>query len=158
MRRVTQPSSRAWQSPPARAWQRLPPRPPSMRSEQLDRCQHRRAFGAAEMARQQCGVDVMEAVATALEAPRPARQGLPKSHPRLTGKKQKVELTPRENTAAADRYGAAAGRVLDARGRRRGVFEHVGAPERLITGDLSTQVSNGPSAISRPSHQPQMTR
>ena len=102
---------------------------------------------AAEMARQQCGVDVMEAVATALEAPRPARAKRPaeESPASPTGKKQKVELTSREK--AQLRLIATVPQLAvsrDARGRRRGVSvnmsEHLSG---LITGDLSTQVSNG---------------
>ena len=102
---------------------------------------------AAEVARQQCGVDVMEAVATALEAPRPARAKRPveESAASPTGKKQKVELTPKEK--AQLRLIATVPQLAvsrDARGRRRGVSvnmsEHLSG---LIAGDLSAQVSNG---------------
>ena len=103
---------------------------------------------AAEIARQ-CGVDGMEAVATALKAPRPASSkraaAEEPSAASPTGKKQKVELTPREK--AQLRLIATVPQLAvsrDARGRRRGVSvnmsEHLNG---LITGDLSAQVSSG---------------
>ena len=99
-------------------------------------------LAAAEEARLN-GVDVMDAVATALEAPGSAgpkkRSGEPHSSAASPTKRQKVELTPREQ--AQLRLIASVPQLAvsrDARGRRRGVCvdmsEHL---SQLVTSELS---------------------